>query len=89
MNLEGKAMAVVGGIIGLVLVIVLVAALYPTLVEAGTDLQVSGQIVNATGHVTDQGTFERFNSGGVLWTIFGIIIFVGAIIAVIAFIKTK
>ena len=78
MNLEGKAMAIVGGIIGLVLVLVLVAALYPTLVEAGGDLQTSGM-----------PQADKFGAGGVLWTIFGIIIFVGAIIAVIAFIKTR
>jgi len=89
MDLSGKAMGIVGAILGLVIVIVLVSALYPTLVEAGTDLQTSGQTLNATGHVIDQGEFERFNSGGVLWTIFGIIIFVSAIIAVVAFVKHK
>jgi len=78
MDLSGKAMAIVGGILGLVIVIVLVAALYPTLVEAGGDLQTSGM-----------PQADKFGSGGVLWTIFGIIIFVSAIIAVVAFVKHK
>lgn len=78
MGLDGLAKGIVFGVLGIVVVMVLIAGLYPTLVEAGNDLNESGM---------PQG--DKFATGGVAWTIFGIIIFVVVILAVIGFIKFK